>query len=67
MYSVDSLACPYYYATAMMCRLFGSPNSAKFSIEMVSLIEASLNYFVMDWDTILSDKMEVQILGYRKK
>lgn len=66
MYSVDSLVSPYCHATAMMCRLFGTPNSARFSIEMVKLIEVSLNYFMMDWATILSDKMAVQILYYRK-
>lgn len=66
MYSVDSLASPYCYVAIMMCRLFRSPISSKFSIKMVPLIKAALNSYVMDWETILSDKMVVQILDYRK-
>lgn len=66
MYFVDSLVSPYCYVSAMMCRLFGSSNSTKFSIEMVPLIEAVLNSFVMDWANILSNKMAIQILDYRK-
>ncbi len=66
MYFVDSLVSPYCYATAMMCRLFGSSNSAKFSIEMVPLIESVLNSFVMDWANILRDKLAIEILDYRK-
>lgn len=65
MYSVDSLASLYCYAAAMVCRLFGSPNYARFSIEMVPLIEAAVNSFIMDWETILSNKMASQILDYR--
>ena len=48
MYSVDSLASPYCYDATMMCRLFGSSNSTKFSIDMVPLIEVALNSFVTD-------------------
>jgi len=33
---------------------------------MVPLIEAAINSFVMDWETILSDKMMSQILDYRR-
>ena len=66
MYFVDSLASPYCYAAAMMCRLFGSTNTAKIFIEMVPLIEETLKSFVMDWANILSDKFAIQILDYRK-
>jgi len=65
MYSMDSLAYPYCYAAAMVCRLFVIPNSIIFSIEMVPLMEATINYFIMDWETILSDKMASKILDYR--
>ena len=64
MYSMDSLASPYCYVGAMICRLFGAFESARFSIEMVPLIEATINSFIMDWATILSDKMANQILDY---
>jgi len=32
---------------------------------MVSLIEVMIDSFVMDWATILSDKIDSQILDYR--
>ena len=66
MYSVESLASPYCYVAAMICRLFGTVNSEKFSIEMVPLLEVVVNSYIMDWETILSDKMESKILDYRK-
>ena len=66
MYSIESLASPYCYAADMMCRLFGIVNSEKFSIEMVPLIEVVVNSYIMDWPTILSDKMASKILDYRK-
>ena len=66
MYSVESLVSPYCYVAAMMCRLFGTFNSEKFSIEMVSLIEAIVNSYIMDWPTILFDKMARKILDYRR-
>lgn len=48
-YSVDSLASPYCYARAMMCRIWGLHNSSKFDIEMVPLMEAATSSYVMDW------------------
>ena len=48
MYSVESLASPYCYVAAMMCRLFGTVNSKKISIEMVSLIKAAISSYIMD-------------------
>ena len=65
MYSVDSLLPPYCYAAAMMCRLFGNDNSARFSIQMVPLILAAVNSDIMDWAVILSDRMANRILDYR--
>lgn len=35
MYSIDSLASPYCYVGAMICRLFGVSDSTRFTIEMV--------------------------------
>lgn len=66
MYIVDSLASPYYYAGAMVCRLFGVHDSAKFSIEMAPLMDVAVNSFIMDWATIMSYKMANQILDYRE-
>ena len=66
MYSVESLAPPYCYAAAIMCRIFGNDNSARFLIHMVPLIHAAINSKIMDWSVILSDKMANRILDYRK-
>lgn len=63
---MDSLASPYCYVGAMICRLFGASDSARFSIEMVPLMEATINSFIVDWATILSAKMANQILDYRR-
>lgn len=67
MCSVDSLAFPYCYAGVMMCKLFRVHNSAKFSIDMVPLMEAAINGYIMDWANILSDIMATEILEYRRK
>lgn len=67
MYSVDSLASPYCYAGGMMCRLFRVHDSAKFSIDMVPLMEVAVHGFKMDWANILADKMATEILEYRRK
>lgn len=48
MYYVDSLLPPYCYVAAMMCRLFGNDNSARFCIQMVPLILAAVNSDIMD-------------------
>ena len=66
-YSVDSLCSPYCYARIMMCRLWGLHDSASFTIEMVPLMESACNSEIMDWATILSDKLETAVLEFRSK
>jgi hypothetical protein len=66
-YSNDSLASPYCYAGIMMCRLWGLHDSANFTIEMVPLMEAAVNSIIMDWATILSDKLVVAVRDFRAK
>lgn len=66
MYYVDSLAYLYIYVAVVVCRLFRTLDSTRFSMEMLPLIEVAINSFIMDWKTILSDKMASQILDYRK-
>ena len=66
-YSVDSLFSPYCYAGIMMCRLWGLHDSANFTIEMVPLMEAACNSEIMDWGTILSDKLATAVLEFRNK
>lgn len=46
-YSVDSLSSPYCYARAMMCNIWGMHDSAKFTIEMVSLMAVVVASYVM--------------------
>lgn len=64
--SIDSLAFPCCYAGAMMCRLFGVHDFAKFSIEMVPLMEAAVNSYIMDWATIFLIKWPTKYLIIRK-
>lgn len=59
------MAFPYCYARAMMCRMCGIHDSSKFTIEMVPLMEAAFNSYVMDWANILSDKLATTILEFR--
>jgi len=66
-YSVDSLCSPYCYAAIMMCRMWGLHDSTNFTIEMVPLIDAAINSWIMDWATILSDKLAIAIQEYRNK
>jgi hypothetical protein len=66
-YSVDSLCSPYCYAGIMMCRLWGLHDSAIFTIEMVPLMEAAVNNTIMDWATILSDKLALAVSDFRNK
>ena len=66
-YSVDSLASPYCYAGIMMCRLWGLHDSANFDIEMILVMEAAVNSIIMDWATILSDKLTVAVQDFRAK
>lgn len=67
MYLVDSLENPYNYAPSMLCRLYGLPNNAKFSIEWILLIDACVNSHIMKWATILSDNLAIAIFEYRQK
>lgn len=66
-YFVDSLASPYCYVGAMMCRIWGLHDSSKFDIEMVPLMEATTSSYVMDWANILTDKLATAILDFRFK
>ena len=51
----------------MMFRIWGLHDSAKFTIEMVPLMEATVNSEVMDWAIILRDKLATRILEFRAK
>jgi len=50
-----------------MCKLWGQHDSAKFTIDMVSLMETVINGYVMDWANILSNRLATEILEYRRK
>lgn len=66
MYSLSSLVSMFCYVAAMICRLFGSPNTLKFTVEWVPLIQAASNFEFMDWATILSNNIVSEILEYRQ-
>ena len=67
MHAIASLANPYNYAAAMLCRLYGLPNNSKFSIEWIPLIDACVNSHIMNWATILSDNLDTIITEYQQK
>ena len=66
-YSNASLASPYCYAGIMMCRLWGLHDSANIHVDMIPLMEAAVNSIVMNWATILSDKLVIAIREFRAK
>ena len=51
----------------MIIRLFSSPNTQKFTVEWVPLIQVASNTKVMDWATIFSNNIASKILEYRQK
>jgi len=67
MYSIASLAKPYNYASAMLCRLYGLPNNSKFSLEWILLIGAYVNSHIMNWSIILFNNLDTIITEYRQK
>lgn len=50
----------------MMCILWVQHDSTKFTIEMVPLMEATINAYVMDWENIFSNRLATKILEYRR-
>ena len=67
MYLVASLENTYNYASSMLCRLYGLPNNTNFSIEWIPLIDACVNYHIMNFATILFDNLAIAISEYRQK
>lgn len=67
MYVTGSLASPYCFAVAMLCRLFWKADINKFSSEWLPLLDAATNATIMDWAQILSDNLASAILDYRTK
>jgi len=67
MYSTSSLSSPYCFVVAMLCRLFGRPDSNKFSSEWLPLLDAATNATIMDWALILSNNLASAIWNYRAK
>ena len=65
MYPIAYLANPYNCATAILCRLYGLPNNARFSIEWIPFIDTYVNSHIMNWATILSNNLATVIFEYR--
>lgn len=49
-----------------MCRVFGHANKTKFFVEWVPLIDAPVNYFIMDRGAILSNNIAFKIWEFRQ-
>jgi len=60
MYSLASIVGPFSHISTMLCRLYGCPNTHKFSEEWVSLIEAFVDGYFMDRVAILSNNLTTQ-------
>lgn len=67
MYVTICLCSPYYFAVAMLCRLFGKPDINKFSLEWLPLVDVATNATIMNWAQILLNNVSTTILGYRIK
>lgn len=67
MYTTGSLSSPYFFAAAMLCRLFGKPDINEFSSEWLPLLDAATNATIMYWAQILSDNLASAILNYQTK
>lgn len=67
MYTTTSICPPYSFAAAMLCRLFGRPDSTKFSPEWLPLIDAVINANIMNLAQILSDNLAKIIIEYRRR
>lgn len=67
MYYMTSISLTYNFATTMLCRLFGKPDSTKFSQEWMSLIDAALNATIISWAQIFSDNFVKDIMAYTRK
>lgn len=67
MYSLAPIVGPFSHVTAMMCHLYGYPNTHKFSQEWVPLIQVVSDGYIMDWENILSNNLTTQIHSYRQK
>ncbi|MCY6525047.1 hypothetical protein, partial [Actinobacillus pleuropneumoniae] len=67
MYTTASICPPYSCVAAMLCQLFGRPDSTKFSLDWLSLIEAVVNATIMNWPQILSDNLTKTIIKYRRR
>ena len=51
----------------MLCILFGKPDSTKFSLKWLPLIEVVVNAKIMNWAQILSNNLAKPIMEYRRK
>ena len=57
MYPIAQIPSPYCYVTGTLCRLFSKPDTTRFSIDWVPLIDVIANSFILNWENILSDNL----------
>jgi len=51
----------------MLCRMYGYPDTQKFSNRWVPLIDAASHGYIVEWGIIFSNNIATQILNYRRK
>lgn len=67
MYSIVPISPPRSFAAAILYRIFGKPDSTKFSPQWMPLIDAAVNKTIMIWAQIFSDNLAGMIMEYRRK
>lgn len=67
MYSLASIVGPFSNIVAMICCLYGYPNTQKLSEEWVPLIGDASDDYIMDWENILSKNLSTQVRNHRQK
>lgn len=66
MYSTTSISPPHIFATTMLWIMFGKPDSTKFSLKWLPLIDASVNAKIMNWTQFFSNNLVKAIMECRR-
>ena len=51
----------------MLCRFFSKPDTTRFFVDWVPLIDVIINSLILNWENILSDNFAGNIMDYRSK
>ena len=60
-YQIAQIPSSYCYAASMLSRLYAKPNTTRFSVDWVPLIDAIVNSLIFNCENILSDSLTKHI------